>query len=271
MQIIAELEGARARRLHRLPRLPHPRWAPGPQHPHPHHDPAGGEHGELPRRRRHRGRLGPAARAARRRAPRPAGCSPRSGSAAVSSAAAAAGCAWMDGRRDAQVSALDRGLHYGDGLFETLACVAGHAALPRPAPASAWRPAARVWRCRRRTARRWQHEIGTARADCRRAILKLIVTRGAGARARLWRQRGAEQPHAHPAALPRPLPEERGRAGGRARAPRASCGSAENPRTGGHQAPQPPGAGPGAPRVVGPRDRRGAAVQQQRRAGLGHA
>ena len=32
---------------------------------------------------------------------------------------------WVDGRAAAEVSLLDRGLHYGDGLFETIACVAG--------------------------------------------------------------------------------------------------------------------------------------------------
>jgi len=33
--------------------------------------------------------------------------------------------AWVNGRAAAKVSVLERGLHYGDGLFETVACVGG--------------------------------------------------------------------------------------------------------------------------------------------------
>jgi 4-amino-4-deoxychorismate lyase len=36
---------------------------------------------------------------------------------------------WVNGRAASAVSALDRGLHYGDGLFETIACTAGRARL----------------------------------------------------------------------------------------------------------------------------------------------
>ncbi|HUL18046.1 MAG TPA: aminodeoxychorismate lyase [Steroidobacteraceae bacterium] len=88
--------------------------------------------------------------------------------------------AWIDGRRGAQLSVFDRGLHYGDGLFETIACLngrprllerhlgrlaAGCARLALPAP-----PRALI-----------EAEIATALKDTPRAVLKLIVTRGAAA------------------------------------------------------------------------------------------
>lgn len=98
---------------------------------------------------------------------------------------------WVDGHLAAEVSVLDRGLHYGDGLFETLACVNGRPrflalhlqrlaggcarlALPAPDPAVL------------------AHELQSAAAarDC--AVLKLIVTRGR-ALARGYRFSGAEQ------------------------------------------------------------------------------
>ncbi len=40
-------------------------------------------------------------------------------------AAAAPAQMLVDGREADSVSALERGLHYGDGLFETLGCIAG--------------------------------------------------------------------------------------------------------------------------------------------------
>jgi 4-amino-4-deoxychorismate lyase len=99
---------------------------------------------------------------------------------------------WIDGRQAGKVSALDRGLHYGDGLFETIACVNGRPrllalhlkrlasgcarlALPAPAPDALAR------------------ELEQAVAGRSRAILKLIVTRGRAA-ARGYRIAGDEQP-----------------------------------------------------------------------------
>jgi 4-amino-4-deoxychorismate lyase len=84
---------------------------------------------------------------------------------------------WINGERADSLSALDRGLHYGDGLFETLACVGGrprflslHLArlalgcarlrLPAPAP------------------QRLQAGIELAAAQAERSIVKLLVTRG---------------------------------------------------------------------------------------------
>ncbi|HEY7995321.1 MAG TPA: hypothetical protein VIE14_00555, partial [Steroidobacteraceae bacterium] len=33
--------------------------------------------------------------------------------------------AWVDGKNAADLSVFDRGLQYGDGLFETMACLNG--------------------------------------------------------------------------------------------------------------------------------------------------
>ena len=98
---------------------------------------------------------------------------------------------WVDGHVAAAVSPLDRGLHYGDGLFETIGCVAGRprfldlhlkrlasgcARLAMPAP----EPGALA------------QEITRAAAKRGGAILKLIVTRGP-AHARGYGVSGAEQ------------------------------------------------------------------------------
>ena len=98
---------------------------------------------------------------------------------------------WVDGRVAAEVSPLDRGLHYGDGLFETIGCVAGRPrfldlhlkrlasgcarlAIPAPDPGTL------------------AQEITRAAAKRGGAILKLIVTRGP-AHARGYGVSGAEQ------------------------------------------------------------------------------
>ncbi|HTT43973.1 MAG TPA: aminodeoxychorismate lyase [Steroidobacteraceae bacterium] len=87
---------------------------------------------------------------------------------------------WIDGRVADAVSALDRGLHYGDGLFETIACSGGRAQLlplhlarlrrgcerlDLPVPAE-------------QTLRR---EIDAALEAEPEAVLKLILTRGSAA------------------------------------------------------------------------------------------
>jgi 4-amino-4-deoxychorismate lyase len=99
---------------------------------------------------------------------------------------------WVDGRRGAELSVFDRGLQYGDGLFETMACLNGQprflgrhlerlaggcARLGLPAP-----PRALL-----------ETEIAAALEDCPRAVLKLIVTRGAA------QVRGYAAPAAGPA------------------------------------------------------------------------
>jgi 4-amino-4-deoxychorismate lyase len=86
----------------------------------------------------------------------------------------------IDGREGECVDALDRGLHYGDGLFETIAVLDG-------------RPRLLEWHLERlgEGARRLgfpapdlaqlRSEIGAASID-RRCIVKLILTRGSGER-----------------------------------------------------------------------------------------
>lgn len=97
---------------------------------------------------------------------------------------------WVDGRAVAQVSALDRGLHYGDGLFETIACTSGHARLlelhlERLAEG-----------CRRLgiglgDPGEMRRELVALAAQAPRAVIKLLVTRGA-AGARGYAVSGAE-------------------------------------------------------------------------------
>ena len=90
------------------------------------------------------------------------------------------------------VSAADRGLHYGDGLFETIACRGGR---PR------WL-ALHLERLQRGCARLGiaappaaviGQEIDTLAADHAACIVKLILTRGV-ARGRGYRPAGDEQP-----------------------------------------------------------------------------
>jgi 4-amino-4-deoxychorismate lyase len=85
---------------------------------------------------------------------------------------------WVNGRAVAQVSALDRGLHYGDGLFETIACTSGHVRLldlhlERLGEG-----------CRRlgidlRDQGDIRSEVVALAAQAPRAVIKLLVTRGA--------------------------------------------------------------------------------------------
>jgi 4-amino-4-deoxychorismate lyase len=86
--------------------------------------------------------------------------------------------AWIDGRADAPLSVFDRGLHYGDGLFETMACLDGQ---PRFLGRHLARLASGCERLGLSAPPRavLQAEIAVALEDCPRAVLKLIVTRGA--------------------------------------------------------------------------------------------
>ena len=97
---------------------------------------------------------------------------------------------WVNGCAVAQVSALDRGLHYGDGLFETIACTSGRARLldlhlERLGEG-----------CRRlgiglRDPGDMRRELVALAAQAPRAVIKLLVTRG-GAVARGYAVSGAE-------------------------------------------------------------------------------
>ena len=128
---------------------------------------------------------------------------------------------WVDGRPSEAVPALDRGLHYGEGVFETIACLKGRARflslhlqrlalgcerLGVPAPAGL------------------RAQIERLAAEGPRSIVKALLTRGAGA-ARGYR-RGAESGTC--VIIRYPWPEEaQPRAGARVRI--ASVRLGENP------------------------------------------
>ena len=106
-------------------------------------------------------------------------------------AADAPAAVWVNGRPGGAVSALERGLHYGDGLFETIACVGGR---PRFL-------ALHLERLARGCARlgfefpdrdELEQEI-LAAAEAPGAIVKVLLTRGP-ALARGYASTGAEQP-----------------------------------------------------------------------------
>jgi 4-amino-4-deoxychorismate lyase len=104
----------------------------------------------------------------------------------------AAPAAWVNGRPGGALSVLERGLHYGDGLFETIACVGGRPrflelhlerlargcarlGIPFPVPGEL------------------RHEILTVAAEAGRAIVKVLLTRGPAV-ARGYGTTGTEQP-----------------------------------------------------------------------------
>ena len=97
--------------------------------------------------------------------------------------------AWVDGEPQSTVSVLERGLHYGDGLFETIACLA-------EGPRFLERHLRRLQGGCERLGFPWVdlaqigHEVRRAAAG-KRAVLKLLVTRGVAA-ARGYGPSGAE-------------------------------------------------------------------------------
>jgi 4-amino-4-deoxychorismate lyase len=97
----------------------------------------------------------------------------------------------VDGRESYAVSPLERGLHYGDGLFETIACVGGR-------PRLLTLHLARLLSGCTRLGIPFAHgetlraEIEALAAPCARAIVKVLVTRGA-ALERGYRVTGGEQ------------------------------------------------------------------------------
>lgn len=97
----------------------------------------------------------------------------------------------VDGREARAVSALDRGLHYGDGLFETIAC-------RERRPRLLGRHLARLEAGCRRLALSCDlaavaAEVRELAAGSGRAIVKVLVTRGA-ATARGYAPSGTEHP-----------------------------------------------------------------------------
>jgi 4-amino-4-deoxychorismate lyase len=96
----------------------------------------------------------------------------------------------VNGLAGAAVSALERGLHYGDGLFETIACVGGRARLLTLHLARLQRGCTRL-RIPFGDGDALRSEIGALAAPGR-AIVKVLVTRGP-ARERGYRVTGAEE------------------------------------------------------------------------------
>jgi len=99
---------------------------------------------------------------------------------------------WIDGGPAGGVSPLDRGLHYGDGLFETIACLGGQ---PRFVEMHLDRLAHGCTRLGLAFPGREQlrREILTVAAGTQRAIVKLLLTRGAAV-ARGYAAQGSERP-----------------------------------------------------------------------------
>lgn len=97
---------------------------------------------------------------------------------------------WVNGRALSEVSALDRGLHYGDGLFETIACTAGQARLLDMHLERLGEGCRRLG-IRIPELRDIRSEIATLAAQSPRAVIKVLVTRGA-AQARGYAVSGAE-------------------------------------------------------------------------------
>lgn len=113
---------------------------------------------------------------------------------------------WVNGQPGDTLRISDRGLQYGDGLFETITCLAGH---PRWLP----RHMARLRRgCERLQLgfggwESLEQEIRLAAAGAQRCIVKVLLTRGLAQR-RGYRPAGTESPtriltrHEWPAADP---------------------------------------------------------------------
>jgi 4-amino-4-deoxychorismate lyase len=115
---------------------------------------------------------------------------------------------WVNGRDAATVSVLERALHYGDGLFETMACLHGRVRLLdlhlQRLAAGCERlgidpPASDTLRA----------ELAAVAAGCPRAVIKLLVTRGE-AQGRGYGLTGAEKPNR--ITLRFPWPADDGRA-----------------------------------------------------------
>ncbi len=99
---------------------------------------------------------------------------------------------WINGRAGGGVSALERGLHFGDGLFETVACMGGRARflelhLQRLAAGCARLGLAAPDEAILRA------EVQQLAAPSARAIIKVLLTRGAAA-SRGYALTGSEAP-----------------------------------------------------------------------------
>jgi 4-amino-4-deoxychorismate lyase len=97
---------------------------------------------------------------------------------------------WVNNRNSTRVDVRDRGLQYGDGVFETMRVRGGRVRL------LAYHLERLEAGCRRLSikipsARALRHEIERRAAPRREAVMKLIVTRGSGSRG--YRPSGAER------------------------------------------------------------------------------
>jgi 4-amino-4-deoxychorismate lyase len=97
----------------------------------------------------------------------------------------------INGRALTQVSALERGLHYGDGLFETIACISGHARL-LPLHLQRLQEGCHRLGIEFPGTDTLRSEIAALAAQTPRAVIKLLVTRG-DAVARGYAVTGAER------------------------------------------------------------------------------
>ena len=107
-------------------------------------------------------------------------------------AAGAPAAVWVNGRPAEAVAPTERGLHYGDGLFETIACIGGR---PRFLALHLERLAHGCARLGIEFPAReelWPEILALA-ADAPRAIVKVLLTRGPAA-ARGYATTGAERP-----------------------------------------------------------------------------
>jgi 4-amino-4-deoxychorismate lyase len=97
---------------------------------------------------------------------------------------------WIDGRRTPSLDCRDRGLQYGDGLFETMRVRGGAVRLLEFHLERLATGCGRL-RITPPSSRLLRREIRAAAASCDSGILKLIVTRGIGSRG--YRPLGTER------------------------------------------------------------------------------
>jgi 4-amino-4-deoxychorismate lyase len=109
-----------------------------------------------------------------------------------SSTAAPPEAIWINGRPGQDVTVLDRGLQYGDGLFETMACCSGRVRFLTLHLERLRQGCARLG-LRTLEAEPLRREIDAFSKQCGDATLKLIITRGA-AFARGYAVSGQEEP-----------------------------------------------------------------------------